>query len=246
MPILVVIPVQNSAKVLADMTNQLIQFTEMFGRARVVLTFGIGDSKDDDTYFQISQTVEALQSSNILNRVQFPKDLDEWTQRTLFEYMNDFPIAVILRGVVCAIDLVRLVIHAVENDADLACAVDIQFDRNHRIITTSLSRDLIDNKPISTDDLLLASTFVQARSCDASVKVLSFKGIRSSYPCHLRDIISDHRPSGQNCQSSVKIMISTSVKASPDPEDFRSAIQLGFMDMHGFDYRPLEWEERPS
>jgi hypothetical protein len=38
-------------------------------------------------------------------------------------------------------------------------------------------------------------------------------------------------------------MILPSVKSSPDPDDFRSAVQLGFMDLQGFDYRPVVWEE---
>lgn len=227
------------------MTSQLIQFTEMFGRGRILLRFGIDDSWKDDTYSEISQTIEVLRSSKIITRLQFPKDLDDWTQRMLLASMDDFRVAVVLRGIVCAIDLARLIIHTIENDADLACGVDLQFDRNYRIPRHSASLDLRDNTPIPTEDILRASTYIQVRNCDASVKVLSFKAMRSTYPCYLQHLVSGHIIPPKSCQSSAKVMISPSVKTSPNPEDFRTAIQLGFMDMQGFDYHPLDWDKCP-
>jgi hypothetical protein len=241
-PILVIIPVSNSAKILADMTSQLLYFTEIFGRSRIVLSFGIGESQDD-TYSQISQTTEALRSAKILNRVQFPDDLDDWTRRTLVGYMHDFTIAVILRGVICAIDLARLVIQTVENNADLACSLEVKFDSEHRLRTTSGTLNLANGAPLSTEDLLHASTFIQSKSCESSVQVLSLKALQSGNACIFQSILSNYTRSDKACRSSPKVMISPSTKSSLDPEDFRSAIQLGFMDMQGYDYRRLEWEE---
>ena len=240
-PILIIIPVSNSAKFLADMTSQLLHFTEMFGHSRVVISFGIGES-EDDTYNQIYQTTDALRSAKIIYRVQFPDDLDEWTGRALVGYMHDFKIAVILRGVICAIDLVRLVIQTVENNADLACSLEVKFDSEHRVHTTSGMLDLANGAALSTEDLLRTSTFIQSRSCQSSVQVLSFKALQSGNACILQNILSNYTLSDNACRSSPKIMISPSTKSSLDPEDFRSAIQLGFMDLQGYDYRRLEWE----
>jgi hypothetical protein len=108
-PIIVIVPVSDSAKIQADMTSQFLYFTEKFCHSRVVFSFGVGESQDD-TYYQIYQTIDALRSAKIINRVQFPHDLDDWTRRVLVGYMRDFKVAVILRGVICAVDLVRLVI----------------------------------------------------------------------------------------------------------------------------------------
>lgn len=107
------------------MTSQLIQFSEIFSHDWVLLSFGIGDNPEDDAYFQIFQNTKALHASKIFDRMPFPKDLENWTRRTLFAYKNNFQVDVILRGVVCAIDLGRLIIHAAENNADLACATII-------------------------------------------------------------------------------------------------------------------------
>ena len=241
-PILVIIPVSNSAKVLADMTSQLLHFTEMFGRSRVVISFGIGESQDD-TYSQVYETTDALRSAKIINRLQFPDDLDEWTRRALVGYMYDFKIAVILRGVICATDLVRLVIQTLENNADLACSLEVKFDSEHRIRTTSGTLNLANGAPISTEDLLYASTFIQSRSCESSVQVLSFKALQSGNTCIFESILSNYTLSDKACRSSPKIMISPSTKSSLDPEDFRSAIRLGFMDLQGYDYSRLEWQE---
>jgi hypothetical protein len=248
-PILVIIPVSNSAKIIADMTNQLLQFSEILGRDRVLLSFGIGESDEDDTYYQISKTSEALYSSNIEHRVQFIKDREDWTQRMLQAYMNDFEIAVILRGVICSTDLVSLVIHATENDADMACAVDISFSSSNLVTTASGILDRTTGSPIPIETLLRSTKFVQTGCCDGSVKVLSTKAVRAvgtiEGMCHRQNVCPEENTRGaqfnRGCEYSPKIMISPSVKASPDPDDFRSAIQLGFMDLQGFDYNPLIW-----
>ncbi len=189
--ILVVIPVSNSAKFLADMINQLLHFTEMIGHVRILFSFGIRQSLDD-TYYEIYQITDALHLVKIVNRVQFPDDLDDWTRRTLVEYMNDFKIAVILRGVICATDLVHLVIQAVENNADLTCSLDIKFDSGHRISTTSSALDFASRTPLSTEDLLHASTLIQSRSCESSVQVLSFSSLLSGNACILQNILSNY------------------------------------------------------
>ena len=241
-PALVVIPVSNSAKILADMTSQLLYVTEMLGHSRILFSFGIGESWDD-TYYQIYQTADALRSAKTINRVQFTDDLQSWTKRELFGYVNDFKVAVILRGVVCAIDLVSLLIHAVENHADLACSLEVKFDSDYRVHTTSGMLDVANESPLSTDDLLHASTFIQSTSCKSSVQVLAFKALQSGKTCILQNILSNNTLSDKGCPSSPKIMISPSTKSSSDPEDFRAAIQLGFMDLLGYDYRKIEWKE---
>jgi len=240
--ILVVIPVSNSAKFLADMINQLLHFTEMIGHVRILFSFGIRQSLDD-TYYEIYQITDALHLVKIVNRVQFPDDLDDWTRRTLVEYMNDFKIAVILRGVICATDLVHLVIQAVENNADLTCSLDIKFDSGHRISTTSSALDFASRTPLSTEDLLHASTLIQSRSCESSVQVLSFSSLLSGNACILQNILSNYTSSDKACRMSSKIMISPSTKSSPDLEDFRSAIELGFMDLQEYNYHKLKWKE---
>lgn len=226
-PIVVVIPLSNSAKILADMTSQLLYFAEMLGHSRVLFSFGIGESQDD-TYYQIYQTTDALRSAKTINRVRFPDDLEDWTRRELVGFMNDFKIAVILRGVICAIDLVHLVIQTVENNADLACSLDVKFDSEHRVHTTSGILELANREPLSTEHLLLASSFIQSNRCESSVQVLSFKALQSGNACVLQNILSNYTNA---CHSSPRIMISPGTKSSSDPEDFRAAVQLGFLDL---------------
>ena len=219
----------------------------------MLLTFGIGQSDEDDTYLQISRTSEALHSAKILNRVRFTDDLEEWTHRTLMAYSADGGVAVILRGVICAMDLARLVIHAVENDADLTCAVDIAFSPKHLMITNLANIDRVIGEPIAIEDILRSPKFIPIGCCDASVKVYTFGPSRwgeiSDVLCSLPETCSKEEQSTvtwdrlrQACPRA-RIMISPSVKSSPDPINFRSAIQLGFMDIQGFDYQPIEWED---
>jgi len=165
--------------------------------------------------------------------------------------MSDFEVAVVLRGVICAADLVRLVIHAIENNADMACSVDITFSPRHRVNTSPGNTNLATGAPIPTEDLIRAQQFVQAQCCDGSVKVIRFRGAYaqgfSGEPCRQRRIRSAEFASSEDTtekqQSQARIMISPSVKSSPDADDFRSAMQLGFMDLQGFDYRPVLWED---
>ncbi len=240
-PILVVIPVSNSEKLLADTIKQLLHFAEIIGPVRIFFSFGIAQSLDD-TYYQIYEITDALRSIKIVNRVQFPVDLDGWTRRMLVEYMNDFKIAVILRGVICAIDLVHLVIQAVENNADLTCSLDIKFDSGHRISTTSSALDFTSGTPLSTKDLLHASTLIQSRSCESSVQVLSFISLHLENACILQNILSNYT-SDKACHMSPKIMISPSIKSSADLEDFHLAIQLRIMNFQEYNDDKLKWKE---
>ena len=250
-PILILVPVSGTATVLADMTSQLIQFTKMFGHGRVLVSFGITEEHDDNINSQIGRTSEALFNSKVLHNLRFTKDLDDWTARSLEGYLADFEVAVVLRGAICAADLVRLVIHTIENNADMACSVDITFSPRHRVTTSPGNINFATCRPIPTEDLIRAQRFVQAQCCDGSVKVIR---LRSAYsegfsgePCRQRSIRSEEFASlaetTEKQQSQARIIISPSVKSSPDPHDFRSAVQLGFMDLQGFDYRPVVWEE---
>jgi hypothetical protein len=250
-PILIVIPVSGPAAILADMTSQVIQFTKLFGHGRVLVSLGLAEDHEGDLKSQIKRTSEALFTAKILHNLRFTNDLDSWTHHTLEGYMSDFEVAVILRGVVCAADLVRLVIHTIENKADMTCSVDITFSPGHRVTTSSGNLGFTSGGPIPTQDLIRAQRFVQARCCDGSVKAIQFRGVYShgfpAEPCRSRSIQSEELASSENAtenqQSQPRIMISPSVKSSPDPDDFRSAMQLGFMDLQGFDYRPMVWEQ---
>ena len=249
LPILIVVPVTGSSAVLADITTQLIHFSRIFGKSRVLISFGVDQRRSDDIYSQIHQTSEALLNSKILHNLRITKDLDEWTYSTLQGYIHDFEVAVVLRGIICANDLALLVINAFENDADLACSVDITFTPEHRATTSTGNIDIASGEPIPTEDLVRAKRFIQTQCCDGSVKVISFR--RAVAPRlfgeSCRSIRSDKFvPSEQTIEiqrSEARVMISPSVKSSPHPDDFRSAMQLGFMDTQGYDYRPLLWEE---
>ena len=250
-PILIIIPVSSSATVLADMTSQLIQFSKVWGKGRVVVSFGVDKRHDDNINSQIDQTSEALFTSKILHNLRFTEDLDDWTQLTIQGYRHDFEVAVILRGVICAADLVRLVINTIENNADLTCSVDLTFSPGLRVTTSTGNIDIANNTPFPTEDLIRARRFLQARCCDGSVKAISFRGAFaqrfSGEPCRQRSMRSEEFASLEdvigNQHPEARIMISPSVKSSPDPEDFRSAMQRGYMDLQGYDYRPVVWEE---
>lgn len=251
-PILIVIPVSDSVKIITDMTRELVQFTELFGPGMVQLAFGVGPSDDDDTYLQISQTSEALHSAKVSNRVRFTENLAQWTHDTLMSYSADFRVAIVLGGVICAIDLARLLMHAVENDADLTCAVDITFSPQHLMLTNTGNIDWNTGKPIAVEDLVRSPKFIQAGCCDGSVKVLAFKSIEAAIlddPCSLHEQCSQADPSaatwdhlGRRCPPA-RIMISPSVKSAPDTDDFHTVVQLGFLDLQGFDYEPIEWQD---
>ena len=231
-PVLILIPVTTCPRIITDMTAQLIQFAELVGRSRVVLSFGI-DGGQTDVEREISKATEALYDANIIHRVQRPENLDSWTKRTLMGYRQDFKLAVVLRGVVCAIDLVRLVIETIENDADVACGVDINFGFRGDIMTSSHNINLTSGRPVSTGDLLSASSLIQTRDCDSSVMALSF-GVGHN----LRQFGTNGGFHGGS-----RIMISPSVKSSADPEDFRMAMELGLMDLHGYDDNPIQWQK---
>ena len=234
-PVLILIPVTTCPRIITDMTAQLIQFAELVGRSRVVLSFGI-DGGQTDVEREISKATEALSDSKIIHRIQRPENLDGWTKRTLMGYRQDFKLAVVLRGVVCAIDLIRLVIEAIENDADVACGVDINFGFRGDIMTSSHNINLTSGRPVSTGDLLSASSLIQTRDCDSSVMALSF-GVGHNL-----------RQFGRNggFDDGTRIMISPSVKSSSDPEDFRMAMELGLMDLDGYDDSRIEWQKNSN
>jgi hypothetical protein len=227
------------------MTSQLIQFHKIFGRGTRLVSFGVTEEHDDHINSQIDRTSAALFNSKVLHNLRFTKDLDDWTSRTLEGYMPDFEVAVILRGVICATDLVRLVIHTIENNADMTCSTDIIFSPGYRVTTSPGNINLVTGAPILTEDLIGAQHFVQARCCDGSAKVIRFRGAYvqgfSGEPCRQRseEVVSSEDITEKQ-QSQARIMISPSVKSSPNPDDFRSAMQLGFM---GSIYRPVVWEE---
>jgi hypothetical protein len=252
-PILIIIPISSSAQVIADMTSQLIQFSNMFGHGKVLIFIGVGESEDEDLYSQVTATSKALHDSRVMHRVQHIDDPDIWTQRTLLGYMTNFEAAVILRGVICATDLVRLVIHSIENGADMTCALDLSFSSNHLIISNPSNLNYTSGAPVPSEDLLRSRQFVQVGCCDGAVKVLSFRAFRRGglfhSLCQRAKICPDENSLAgvcnhlhEECGSSAKIMISPSIKSSSDPDDFRSAIQLGFTDLQGYDYRSLAWK----
>ena len=165
----------------------------------------------------------------------------------------DFDIAVVLRGVICSTDLARLVMHSVKNSADLTCSFDISFGFDDHIISSPNNLELIDQMPIPVDSLLRSRRLLQTACCDGAASVLSMNSLRRS------GLVRENCGEGQSCEErntrtnlcdyiqhdckrSAKVMISPSVKSSRDPDDFRSALQLGFMDLRGHDYSPLAWE----
>jgi hypothetical protein len=252
-PILIIIPVSGSVQVIADMTGQLIQFSNIFGHGKVLISIGVGVGEDEDLYSQLRATSKAFHDSSVMHRVQRMDNPDIWTQRTLLGYMTDFEAAVVLRGVTCAIDLVRLVIHSIENGADMTCALDLSFSSRHLIISNPNNLDYISRTPVPSEDLLRSRQFVQVACCDGAVKFLSFKSFRRGGLLHSLCRCAKVRPEEKSsagvcdhlheeCRSSAKVMISPSVKSSSDPDDFRSAIQLGFTDLQGYDYRSLVWK----
>jgi hypothetical protein len=224
----------------------------MFGHGKVLVSIGVGE--DEDLYSQVTATSKALHDSRIMHRVQHIDDPDIWMQRTLLGYMADFEAAVILRGVICSTDLVRLIIHSVENGADMTCALDLSFSSSHLVISNPSILDYTSGSPVPSEDLLRSRQFIQVGCCDGAVKVVSFRsfhrcGLLHSL-CQRAKICPEENSSAgvcnhlhEECGSSAKIMISPSVKSSSDPDDFRSAIQLGFTDLQGYDYRSLAWKE---
>jgi len=221
----------------------------MFGHTRVVLLFGIGPSDEDSTYYQISHTSEQLHSSKVLHRVQFTNDLEEWTERTLKDYVNEVDVAVVVRGVICATDLARLVIHTIENEADLTCSLDVVFSTDGLLTTSTENYDRKTGSSVPVEEMLRSPTFIQSDCCDGSVKALTFKSLRpdkliEQSTCKRGGICLDNefRSGEETCKMPAKVMISPSIKSSPDPDDFRSAIQLGFLDLQGFVYEQVEWE----
>jgi hypothetical protein len=195
-----------------------------------VMSFAV-DSRRKELDSEIARATEVLYDAKILHRVQHPLNLDLWTKQMLLGYRQDFKLAIVLRGVVCSIDLARLVMQIVENDADVACGVDINFGLRRNILTPQNNINLTSGKPVSASDLLRGSNLLQARDCDASVMALSF-GVGYNI-----------RQFGRNGESDSgrRVMISPSVKSSSDPEDFRRAMQLGLMDLHGYNDNPIAW-----
>jgi len=250
--ILVVFPAANSEHVIADMTDQLIQLSQIFGHRGLFVTFGMDEIQKDDTYFRVAEVSKALDAAHVFHRVQFTTDLETWTHRTLLGHMVDFEIAVVLRGVICASDLARLIVQTVENSADMACAVDLQFSPHHLVTSSSANRDYVSGAPIHVNALLYSRRFMQVRCCDGPVKVYRMSAFGRARLLHFlsqrQELCPNEEPSAAMCsylneesRHAGRIMISPSVKASYDPEDFRSALQLGFMGLQGYDYRSLEW-----
>jgi hypothetical protein len=253
-PIIVIVPVSDSAQVIADMTSQLIQFSHFLGETKIFISFGVSESEDTDIYSQVSAAAKALHNSHISHRIQHVDDPEIWTQRTILGYVADFEVAVVLRGVICATDLVRLVIHSIENGADMTCALDLSFSPRQFITSNPKNLDYASGASLPAEELLRSKQFVQVGCCDGAVKIFSFKTFRRGGLLHslcqrakicpeedLSTAVCNHLH--EACGSSPKIMISPSVKASSDPDDFRSAIQLGFMDLQGYDYQSLVWKE---
>jgi hypothetical protein len=253
-PIIVIVPVSSSAQVIADMTSQLIQFSHLLGEGEVFISFGVSESEDDDLYAQVTATGKALRDSHISHRIQHVNNPEIWTQQTVLGFISDFEVAVVLRGVICATDLVRLVIHSIENGADMTCALDLSFSTHHFIASNPNNLDYVSGAALAAENLLSSRQFMQVGCCDGAVKVLSFKSFRRDgllHSLHQRAKIypEESLSTGicnllhEECGSSARIMISPSVKSSSDPDDFRSAIQLGFMDLQGYDYESLAWKE---
>ena len=117
--ILVALALNGSPNIVADIDDQVTQVADLFGRDNVFLSFGIGSSYEDGSGFRFLEISEVSLSANILHTIQFVHGVVEWTRKTLSEYMTDFKVAIILRGVICATDLVRLIIYALENGADM-------------------------------------------------------------------------------------------------------------------------------
>lgn len=253
-PILVIVPVTSSAQVIADMTSQLIQFTHLLGENRIFISFGVGESEDGHLFSQVTATATALRESHISHRIQHIDNPEIWTQRTLLGHMGDFEVAVILRGVICATDLVRLIIHSIENGADMTCALDVSFSPRHLVTSNPKNLDFVSGAVLPAENLLRSRQFVQVGCCDGPVKVMSLKtfqrgGLLYSLCQRAKMCPEETSSTGvcnhlhEECGSSAKIMISPSVKSSSDPDDFRSAIQLGFMDLQGYDYESLAWKK---
>jgi hypothetical protein len=251
LPILILVPVIHSAEIISDMTDQLIKVAQLLGESRVLLTIAMGETEEfEDT--QLLETSRILHSSKILHRIQYTNDVDTWIERALFGYMMDFEVAAIVQGVVCASDLVRLITQTVDNGADMACAVDISFASNRLVVTHEGNIDLHTNEPISSRTLIRSPRCIQARCCDSSVKVVRLRSLQPTgplpYDCpqilhnDLQSTLVNPDSLDRGSRYTPKIMISPSVKTSSNPEDFRSAMQLGFMDLQGYDYRNIEWE----
>jgi hypothetical protein len=252
--ILLIFPVANSRNVITDMTDQLIQLSEIFDHRRLFVSFGIGESKNDESYHWFTEASKALEAGHVYHRVQSTPDISAWTQRTLLGHMVDFEVAVVLDGIVCAIDLARLIIHTIDNGADMACAVDVRFSPQHIITSNSGNLDRTTGALIPVDTLLYSRHFIQSSCCDGPVKVFPLKAFARAGLLHFlserKTICPNENPFASICaclhkssKTPPKVMISPSVKSSFDREDFRSALQLGFMGLQGYDYRSIAWKE---
>ena len=252
LPVVVIFAPTNPTKVIADMARQLVLLSELFGRQMVFVAIGINDKEADEDASQMLETTAALHEAHVMHRVQHTSNLEGWTRQALLGYMNDFEAAIVLRGVICATDLARLFMHSIDNRADVTCSVDVSFSPHHLIASNPFNLDGSSGKNIPTETLLRSRSFIQARCCDSSAKVVSFRALRPGlFPrCSEEGACSedisgnvDCDPRYGECNSPARIMISPSVKSSRDPDDFRSAIQLGFTDLQGFDYKEIEWKE---
>jgi hypothetical protein len=251
LPVIILFSPSNSPKVIADMTSQLILFAELFGTQMVFVAFGLHDGDNGAIASQMLETSAALHDAKVLHRVQYTSNLESWTRQALLGYMNDFESAIVLRGVICATDLARLLMHSIDNGADITCSVDVAFSPHHLVASNPFNLDRILGEIIPTETIFRSRRFIQTGCCDGSAKVVSFRALRPGlFPRCQNGRCSEEIPSDIDCGSrsgecfsSAKIMISPSVKSSTDPDDFRSAIQLGFTDLQGFDYRDIEWKE---
>src|SRR5579859_4099538 len=126
-PLIIIFSAPNSSKVISDMTSQLVLFSELFGNKMVFVAFGIDAREEDTIASQMLETSAALREAKVVYRVQYTSELQAWTRQALLGYMNDFEAAIVLRGVICATDLARLVMHSIDNGADIACSVDVTF-----------------------------------------------------------------------------------------------------------------------
>lgn len=252
LPLIIIFSAPNSSKVISDMTDQLVLFSELFENKIVFVAFGIDDREEDAIASQMLEASAALHEAKVFHRVQYTSDVQAWTRQALLSYMNDFEAAIVLRGVICATDLARLLMHSIDNGADIACSVDVTFSPHHLIASNPFNLARASGKLISTETILRSRRFIQTGCCDGSAKVVSFRAIRPGFfgPC-TKELISpdgstsdgEHGSGSGERSSLAKIMISPSVKSSADPDDFRSAIQLGFTDLRGFDYKAIDWEE---
>lgn len=128
----------------------------------------------DHLSFQMQEEMANLELAGLSYNVQFVPDLDEWMYVTVFgNAPADFRIAIVVSGFSCAVDLARLVLSALDNDADMTCAMDT------RGMAHFGEWNNVPRLPVEVKDIYNTGLW-RVRCCQASVMAISSRNFHDS------------------------------------------------------------------